>query len=69
MKSRSLHNSTKKGFNNFFTVTLRPFMKYHSPTNPPPPNCFPSSNITKNAETHLPPLRDVIIEQPLTTAR
>ena len=37
----------------FFTVTLRPFMKYHSP-----PPCFPSRNITKNAE-----MRDVIIEQ------
>ena len=27
--------------------------------------CFPSSNITKNAETHPPPLRDVIIENPI----
>ena len=27
--------------------------------------CFPSRNITKNAETHPPPMRDAIIEQPL----
>ena len=61
MKSRSLHNSTKKGFMNFFTVTLRPFMKYHSP----PPPSFLSCNVMKNAETHSPPMRDVIIELPL----
>ena len=30
MKSQSRHNSTKKGLINFFTVTLRPFIKYHS---------------------------------------
>ena len=53
MKSRSLHNSTKKGFMIFLTVTRQPFMKYHSPRS------FPSRNITKNAETH-PPMRDVI---------
>ena len=29
-KSRSRHNSTKKGFMIFFIVTLRPFIKYHS---------------------------------------
>ena len=57
MKSRSLHNRTKKGFMIFFTVTLQPFMKYHSPP------CFPSLNITKNAETHPPYMCDVIIEQ------
>ena len=34
-------------------------MKYHSPP------CFPSRNITKSAETHPPPMRDLIIEQPL----
>ena len=34
-------------------------MKYHSPPS------FPSRNITKNAETHPPLMRDVIIEQPL----
>ena len=50
----------KKGFMIFFTVMLRPFIKYRSP-----PPCFPSRNITKNAETHPPPMRDVIIEQPL----
>ena len=49
MKSRSLHSSTEKGFMVFFTVTLRPLMKYHSPT------CFPSRCITKNAEAHPPP--------------
>ena len=59
MKSRSLHNSTKKGFLIFLTVTWQPFMKYHlSPS-------FSSRNITKNAETNPPPMRDVIIEQPL----
>ena len=31
MKSRSRHNSTKKSFMIFFTMTLRPFIKYHSP--------------------------------------
>ena len=44
----------------FFTVTLWPFIKYHSPP------CFPSRNITKNADTHSPPMRDVIIEHPLS---
>ena len=34
-------------------------MKYHSPL------CFPSHNIKKNTETHPPPTREVIIEQPL----
>ena len=29
------------------------------------PHCFPSRNITKNAETHPPYMRGVIIEQPL----
>ena len=58
MKSRSRHNNIKKGFMIFFTMTLRPFIKYHSPA------CFPSRNITKNAATHPPSLRDVIIEQP-----
>ena len=37
MKSQSLHNSTKKGFMIFFTVMLRPFMKYHSDPLPLPP--------------------------------
>ena len=40
----------------FFTVTLRSFIKYHSPP------CFPSCKLTKNAETHPPLMCDVIIE-------
>ena len=35
-------------------------MEYHSPPR------FPARNITKNAETHPPPMHDVIIEQPLS---
>ena len=81
MKSRSRHNSTKKGFIVFFTVTLRPFTKYQSlPSNAMNSfkdmfplarmfplavmhlSCFLSRNITENVETHLPPIRDVIIE-------
>ena len=31
-----------------------------------PPPRFPTCNITKNAETHPPPMHDVIIEQPLS---
>ena len=57
MKPRSRHISTKKGFIIFFTVTLWPFIKCPY---------FPSRNITKNAETHPPSMRDVIIEQSLT---
>ena len=49
----------KNGFLIVLTVTWQPFMKYHSTPN------FLSRNITKNAETHAPPMRDVIIEQPL----
>ena len=49
----------KNGFLIVLTVTWQPFMKYHSTSN------FLSRNITKNAETHAPPMRDVIIEQPL----
>ena len=59
MKPRSLHNSTKKGFLIFLTEKWQPFIKYHSPPS------FPSRNITKTAETNPPPMRDVIIEQPL----
>ena len=59
MKSRSLHNSTKKCFLIFLTVTWQPFLKYHSPPS------FPSRNITKNAVTHASPMRDIIIEQTL----
>ena len=51
------HNGTRKGFMIFFTVTLQPFLKYHSPL------CFPLRSITKYAETHPLPLRDVIIER------
>ena len=58
MKSRSLHNITRKGFMISFTVALGLFMKYHSPP------CFPSRSITENAETHPTPMRDVIIELP-----
>ena len=57
MKSRSLHNRIKKDFMIFFTLTLRTFINYHSPT------YLPSHNITKNAETHPPPKRHIIIEQ------
>ena len=53
MKSRSRQNSTK-GLMIFF-------IKYH-----PPPPCFLPRNITKNAQTRPPPMRDVIIEQPLS---
>ena len=61
MKLWSLHNSTKKGFLIFLTVTWRSFMNYCSPP------CFPSSNIMENAGTHPFPMRDVIIEQPHQT--
>ena len=54
MESRSRHNSTKKGFKASF---------YHDVT--VKGTCFPSRSITKKAETHPPPMRDVIIEQPL----
>ena len=46
----------KKLYDFLFTVTLRPFIKY---THPP---CFPSHNITKNAETHPRPILDIIFE-------
>ena len=61
MKYQSCLNSIKNGYMIFFTVTLRPFINltdFHPP-------CFPSRNITKNDETHPPPMRDVIIEQSL----
>ena len=45
----------------FFIVTLQPFIKYYLPP------CFLSRNITKNAKSHLPPMRDVIIEEPLAS--
>ena len=53
----------------FFTMTLWPFMKYHSPLPPPPsPPCFLSHNIMKNTETHSPtpyPMCHVIIVEQL----
>ena len=58
MKSRFRHNSAKRGFMIFFTVTLQPFIKYHSPP------LFSSRKITKSTETHSSAMRDVIIEQP-----
>ena len=61
MKSRSLHNSTKKGFVVFFYRDVTAF-----PEVPLTPPCLPLRNITKNGETHPPPMRDAIIEQPLT---
>ena len=62
MKTRSLHNSTKIGFMIF---SYRDVTGFHEvPLTPPP--CFPLRNITKNAEIHPSPMRDVIIEQPLT---
>ena len=57
--SISLQQYKNKGFMIFLNVTLRPFMKYRESS------CFPSRSITKNPETHPPPMRDVIIEQPL----
>ena len=63
MKSRSCHSSTKKGFMIFFYCDVTAFPQVPL-THPPRPLCFPSRNITENAETHPPPKRDVIIEQP-----
>ena len=56
MKSRSLNNSTKKVFD--FDRNVTTFRKV--PLTP----CFPSSSITKKAETNRSPMRDLIIEQP-----
>ena len=53
MKSRSLHNSRKKGI----WFLLRFFMKQH------PPPLFSVTKITKNADIHSPLMHDVIIEQ------
>ena len=60
MKSRSRHNSTKKGFVIFFYRDVTAFHQVPLTTSPPA-----SLHITKNAETHPPPMRDVIIEQSL----
>ena len=62
MKSQSRQNSTKKGF---IIVFFRDVMTFHAVPLTPPPPCFRSREITKSAETHQPPMRDVIIEQPL----
>ena len=40
------HNSTKKGFMIFFSVTLRPFIKYHS---------HPLFSVTQHHEKHWDP--------------
>ena len=64
IKFRSRPNSIKKGYDFFYhDVTV---VHQVSLTLPAPPLhlCFPSRNITKNAETHPTPMRDVIIEQP-----
>ena len=58
MKSRSLHNSTKKGFIIFFYRDVTAFHEI-----PLTPRCFSSRNIMKNAGTHPPHMHDVIIEQ------
>ena len=55
MKSRSLHDKTKNCVI-IFSCDVRSFMKYYLPLG------FSSRNITKNAETHPPPMRDVIIK-------
>ena len=59
IKSRSRHNSTKKAL--WFFLPWR----YGLSSSTTHPTCFPSRNITKNAETHPPPMHDAIIEQPL----
>ena len=56
MKSRSVHNSTKKG------LLLFLLWRYGLSWIATHPRYFPSSNITKNIETHPTPMRDVIIE-------
>ena len=62
MKSRSHHDSTKKGFMIFFTVTLRSFIKYYSP-----PLVFCHATSRKMLKpTHPPTMHGVIIEQPLS---
>ena len=60
MKSRSLHSSTKKGFMIIFTVTLWPFMKYHSLLF----SVTQLFSISENTDTPPPPpTHDLIIEQ------
>ena len=64
MKFLSRPNSIKKGYDFFYHyVTV---VHQVSLTLPAPLHlCFPSRNITKNAETYPTPMLDVIIEQPL----
>ena len=57
MKSRSLHNSTKKGL--WFFLPWRYGLSWSNTH----PHCFPSRSIMKNAETLPPRMRHVIIEQ------
>ena len=59
MKPRSFHNSAKNGLYDFFYRDVTAF--HEVPFTPP---CFPSRNITKNAETQPPLMHDIIIEQP-----
>ena len=59
MKSRFPHNNTKEGF--IFFLPWRYGFSW-STTHPP---CFPLRKLTKNAVTHPPPMREVIIKQPL----
>ena len=63
--SSQKHKKRLYDFMTFFTATLRPFIKYHSPL----PPLFPSRNITKNAKTHPPSIHNVIIKQPLQTMK
>ena len=58
MKSRSRHSSMKKALMIFLP------WRYDLSSSTTHPPCFPSRNIMKNAETHPPFKRDVIIEQP-----
>ena len=56
MKSLSLHNSVKKGFKIF----LHAVIAFHEvPLPPPPPLVFHHATSQK-----IPPLHDIIIEQP-----
>ena len=52
MKPQSPYNSTKKEFMIFFTVTLRLFMKYHSP---------PLFSVTQHHEKTLRPTHPLCV--------
>ena len=59
----SLHNSTEKRLNDFFCRYVTAF--HEKPLTPPPtPPCFPSRDITKNAETHPTPMVSSIVSHP-----